>query len=353
MCIAWLVEMYMDRNKELNRNVSIDIAKGIGIILMVVGHSSVPDYIRHYIYIYHMPLFFIVAGYLFNYEKWKGKIFKFSKKKAERLIIPYLFMSIFIFFPLWYVASLKFPQFSTHNVAKPTNVFMDIFYATFVGDGMAFNSPLWFLPCLFVAEMIFFLVLALVNNNIKRCVVVCTLSLIGYFIKWMNLPWSIDIALVVLVFLMMGYLIKDCYMRIRYLPGLLLILFFINEVNSVDVAHRDYGNILYFYIGGVVGTLATFQVSRFILYNIQWGTKLISYLGRNSMAILMWHGWCLKIISAIAAYMLHLSFFETKVLLWPGICFCAILLSIVILWVKNIIKNRFNRQSVIYKMLEW
>ena len=85
----------MDRNKELNRNVSIDIAKGIGIILMVVGHSSVPDYIRHYIYIYHMPLFFIVAGYLFNYEKWKGKIFKFSKKKAERLIIPYLFMSIF------------------------------------------------------------------------------------------------------------------------------------------------------------------------------------------------------------------------------------------------------------------
>ena len=48
------------------RNTSISIAKGIAIILMVAGHAECPGTLMSLIYIFHMPLFFITAGYFFS-----------------------------------------------------------------------------------------------------------------------------------------------------------------------------------------------------------------------------------------------------------------------------------------------
>ena len=36
----------------------LDMAKGIGMILVVYGHSYGPD--NYYVYLFHMPLFFIL-----------------------------------------------------------------------------------------------------------------------------------------------------------------------------------------------------------------------------------------------------------------------------------------------------
>ena len=44
------------------RREDISIAKAFGIILMVVGHSGCPQIINSFIYQFHMPLFFIMAG---------------------------------------------------------------------------------------------------------------------------------------------------------------------------------------------------------------------------------------------------------------------------------------------------
>lgn len=41
-----------------------DIAKGIAIILMVLGHSSLPAVIQNWIYSFHMPFFFFISGVL-------------------------------------------------------------------------------------------------------------------------------------------------------------------------------------------------------------------------------------------------------------------------------------------------
>lgn len=48
------------------RNGVLDIAKGICIILMVIGHSGCPDYLHRFIYMFHMPCFFFISGYLLN-----------------------------------------------------------------------------------------------------------------------------------------------------------------------------------------------------------------------------------------------------------------------------------------------
>ena len=94
----------------------IDIAKGIGIILVVLGHTLVPQvretgfagFLWIFIYNFHMPLFFFLSGYLFekglpHYTN-KGK---FILGKLQYLMLPYLIFSTFAY--LFIGFSLKIP----------------------------------------------------------------------------------------------------------------------------------------------------------------------------------------------------------------------------------------------------
>lgn len=48
------------------RNVSLDFAKGIGMILVVYAHIVFFEPMLTIVYSFHMPLFFVISGILFN-----------------------------------------------------------------------------------------------------------------------------------------------------------------------------------------------------------------------------------------------------------------------------------------------
>lgn len=75
------------------RNDVIDILKGIGIILMVVGHSGAPKIVNDIIFSFHMPLFFIASGWFFNEACLDNKK-TYTTKKINTLYLPYLKWSI-------------------------------------------------------------------------------------------------------------------------------------------------------------------------------------------------------------------------------------------------------------------
>ena len=85
------------------------VAKAIGILLVVFGHSypfevDIPvflDEVRNFIYCFHMPLFVFLSGYLITKLDSigrKGPV-GFIKKRAIRLLTPYFVLSILFFFP--------------------------------------------------------------------------------------------------------------------------------------------------------------------------------------------------------------------------------------------------------------
>lgn len=45
------------------RDVRFDIMRGIGILLMMLGHIPIEGVAYNVIYSFHMPMFFILAGY--------------------------------------------------------------------------------------------------------------------------------------------------------------------------------------------------------------------------------------------------------------------------------------------------
>lgn len=91
---------------QLQRLEWIDITKGFAIILMVFGHSSIPKSISNYIWSFHMPLFFIISGFLYNASKYKSPL-SLIKKRYYTLIIPYIFFSIFAFVGMYPLGLVK------------------------------------------------------------------------------------------------------------------------------------------------------------------------------------------------------------------------------------------------------
>lgn len=81
----------------------------IGVLCVIFGHSmndiAVPDMlksIKMWIYIFHMPLFFLVSGYLFSYNGGfvhKGGIGGTLKGKFLRLLVPYVIWNVLFIAP--------------------------------------------------------------------------------------------------------------------------------------------------------------------------------------------------------------------------------------------------------------
>ena len=80
----------MSQNKRIPE---IDIAKGILIIFVILGHSPIADWLASGIGSFHMAAFFCLSGFTYNY---KGNIHEFVLKKTKALLLPYLRFSVIL-----------------------------------------------------------------------------------------------------------------------------------------------------------------------------------------------------------------------------------------------------------------
>ena len=136
-----------------------DLAKGIGIILVVLGHmENISGELRTWISSFHMPLFFVISGMLIaakNEVKVCGKDFSNTKnelntqiiKAAKGLLIPYFWFSL-IYIPI------DIMNLYIENVDMHTFVQNILDSATFAGV-----SVMWFLPALLIAEIVAMIVI--------------------------------------------------------------------------------------------------------------------------------------------------------------------------------------------------
>ncbi len=134
-----------------NRLNWIDWAKAIAISLVVFGHipMSPDNFIQKFITNYHMPLFFLISGYLTKKECFNINTIR---KYWHTLIIPYIFYNL-IFYPYWIVR---------HNVDVPNAVISDyikpIIGIFFLQLHTPISSPLnevtWFVAVLLIMKLV-------------------------------------------------------------------------------------------------------------------------------------------------------------------------------------------------------
>lgn len=191
------------------RDITLDSLRGVGILAVLIGHYGLPSPFEEFIYVWHMPLFFIVSGFLF---KPKSNI-KVIKNGFSRLIIPYLLTATII-------AVVRFLS-SGLNVL----ILRDGLISIFVASGSP-NNPtclshyqvgaIWFLPALFWTQLFF----NVVTNIFKRsgfretiitqalsCVALSFISVIVGGIIYV--PFDILQGISAVVFFYTGYIFRE------------------------------------------------------------------------------------------------------------------------------------------------
>lgn len=69
----------------------LDIAKGIAIICIVIGHNLGIPAVGHVVFTFHVPIFYFITGYLMNRN---SSVSDFVKRRSKRLLLPYLYTSL-------------------------------------------------------------------------------------------------------------------------------------------------------------------------------------------------------------------------------------------------------------------
>ena len=124
----------------------VDIAKGIGIILVVMGHNDfalISPFAHKLIYSFHMPMFFFMSGMFFKPDM---PFLTFLKNRFHRVLKPFLAILLWIFF-----ASLSFSKVSFLTAGRRLIKAM-------YGSGYYIDwVQLWFLPHLFAVSLFAFI----------------------------------------------------------------------------------------------------------------------------------------------------------------------------------------------------
>ena len=211
------------------RNSTIDIARGIAIIVMIMGHVEIgilehDSWFSIWYHAWHMPIFFIVSGYFFNGKEYGGSLVNdngtgcgffanengydcranggskypgdYISKKARQLLVPFLFWGMFnAFYEL--ISSgdwLMFRATIIHSFfEKPT-------------DGVPGAGALWFLPAMFWLNVIYFVITKCFESKWMSWLAGFVIGFIGMVAesKGIYLPFGIDGGLTGLPFIVAG-----------------------------------------------------------------------------------------------------------------------------------------------------
>lgn len=282
----------------------IDIARGIGILLVVLGHNDfgyISVFGHKLIYSFHMPLFFFLSGYFLNVSV---PFIEFFKKRFNALLQPYLFTIFLIYF-----TSVSFDNMSFGTALRRIGKSM-------YGAGHYIDwVQLWFLPHLFVASLYAFLFFALVrkwnNRYIRWTALVVTLGVSSLFLKdfypfslsflgkqyeFFGLPFSLDLVLLSGFFFVLGSEVRQASSEKTFesLPlligtGVVLIamVYFFDALNDFNT--RTYDSYLINTVESIAGILFVLTLSRQIELRTTRLASLFKYFGQISLFILIFH----------------------------------------------------------------
>ena len=286
-----------------SRVLTLDVARGIGILLVVLGHNAVFRESSHElyeaIYLFHMPLFFFVSGVTFRLAS-PGETLR---KRARALLVPYFAMGV--------LAILL--------SSDTLNEVRGVLYGT--GHTIRF-VPLWFLPCLFVVSVSVALVMGAARMQLPQedferwrprlLAGVAVVALIGG--SWVlasglfarppftdasgrpiGLPWSLDLLPFVLAIFTAGILfcrsrvIRDCPKPVVVMICAAAVLAFLvmNGV-SLDLNYRRMTNVPAVLAGIAAGIGLVFSLATLVA-QIAAISRVFAYLGSASLVILLFH----------------------------------------------------------------
>ena len=261
--------------------------KGLGIIAVVIGHMNAPEVLRKFIFSFHMPLFFLIAGF-FHHQKSNIIL---AKNSFRRLVIPYLFTAlvvlVFSFFES-FCGKEKDPQWFFY-VLSSVLYGSGAAHTSFLLGGMPAIGAIWFLLALFWCKIVYNFIGERLKNRKGFIVAVLSTAMLATYVDkyFINMPLSFLPGLSAMTFYMIGDLYKECVSN-RIVIFLCIVCWLISwNYSYIVMVNCNYGFYPLDVLGGVGGTLLIGYAATFLEKFPRF--QFFDFLGYNSLIILCFH----------------------------------------------------------------
>ena len=256
----------------------LDMIKGFGILLVILGHAYPVNNIRIWIHSFHMPLFYIISGCIFYHTNTIQKNIKgLIKSKLMNLLIPYLTFNI-VYILINYLLS----KFS-----------LDVLYHD-IETVILLNGivALWFLPSLFICECTFILLKKIITKDSLVIILISFLFTLSLFIPSVFLNSILLVmyrSFIGLGFFAFGYYLFKYIKELEINYFIIILMLFVNillsEINGfVNLFQLRFNNIVLYLICSLLGSLTIILLMKKIRT-----IKFLTYFGKNSLIILCTH----------------------------------------------------------------
>ena len=275
--------------KELRKRINqIDVARGIAILMVVLGHSfySLDAPLNKIILSFHMPLFFFLSGMLGKTATETGISFKsFFIKKVRTILLPQFLLGV-ISYCYYAVFTIVIKGGSIYDI--------NLIYQFW---------RYWFLQVLFVTEIVFFILSKFINVKKKLSTVViiaiciiCTIIIMKLAFLPDESPFYLNVTPMALMFYLSGFALNPVLVNenisgrwslfgkivtIAITSCLVAVVALHNS--SVTMYNNGYGNIFLFFISRFCGIAEVWFVS-----DLLRNSKVLIWCGKNSIVIYVW-----------------------------------------------------------------
>ena len=296
----------------------IDIARLYGIVLVYYGHvvermmylgdaTATAHY--KFIYSFHMPLFFVLAGFIVKHSTFETGFRDFLKNRWTSRLVPFLFFNA-VLLVLAFVAPRDFPPI---DLFGSTTIFVGALARTFV-DLPVFNIPTWFLMCLVSVEFVhYFAFRHLKQSDGRILAAMAVFFLAGFAFTWkfdlfnMGKPFSGNIWFIHEAPLMYAFYLLGVLMRRRdFLVGqtspaflaagaaiALALVYFTYDLNqgpfrliqAVIIVASGHGHIFWFAFTALAGTVLILLLAR-----LTPAVRALTFLGQNALILFCLNG---------------------------------------------------------------
>lgn len=282
----------------------LDVARGIAILLVVLGHTLIKDfassniflnYLRFYIYTIHMPIFFVISGILFekNIDRYyKNSKYKYIKNKFCRFMIPYFSFSIINYLIVFLFSNFNyFSSILNRKGFVISGFFRSLFSIITYIDHI--DNHLWFLYVMFI--ILFLNRFFFFNFNIKeKRKIIIIVSIIVYCLSLFISSFTPEIVHkimyynLIFVFGRLSYMYRFLFKnnRINFCNFIICLIF------SVFLLFIKDSRNTWFY--SLVNLIVELFSSLWIIYylgNLFSNNKILNYFGsgEKSMIIYLLH----------------------------------------------------------------
>lgn len=282
--------MILDEQKN-KRIDEIDVLKGIGILLMILDHCfgwGESVFLHSVIQSFHMPLFFIVSGYLW---KPRNELKDYIYHKIKTILVPWINFCViyaFVFVGLYTLGKMTGKDTTKSIIA--------LFTFSTRSDLTKFASPIWFLQALFIVEILFTVLKEKIDRHYAWIIILIVICGITYSEKSsFMLPFALEPISTGIAFFVIGHKIKkiqkiwlDNKNYWVLFPMIFLWIVFVVLNGCVDMRSARYYNPIFYITNGVLGTLIVWNISRIISSHLKI-IAVIKYFSIYSITYLCTH----------------------------------------------------------------